>query len=168
LVKSTPQFQSRGHSAGSSPSSDSAGSLLPLNAFEFKEALHGGEERSQIGFDGGLHHFMGGVEIAVGEVVAHPGDLAPRDVTLGGQEFLGGRDFTASPISRSRILTASNTSPSVRAPRDKWTRIASTAATMSAAAARPGRSQRHHVLSHSLRDLRFQVFGWHQVNCRVK
>ena len=38
---------------------------------------------------------------------------------------------TASPISSSRIRTASNTRPSARVPRFRWKRIASMAAWMS-------------------------------------
>ena len=39
--------------------------------------------------------------------------------------------LTASPISRSRIRTASNTSPSDNSPRVRWARMAVIAGTMS-------------------------------------
>ncbi len=38
--------------------------------------------------DGGREDGVGGVEVAVGEVVAHSGDLAPRDLRLGCEEIL--------------------------------------------------------------------------------
>jgi hypothetical protein len=49
---------------------------------------------------------VGGVEVAVGQVIAHPGDLPPGDGGLGGEQ-LAGNALTASPISSSRIRTAS-------------------------------------------------------------
>jgi len=43
----------------------------------------------QVFVDGGLQDRVGGVEVAVREVVAHAGDLPPRDGRLGGEQVIG-------------------------------------------------------------------------------
>lgn len=55
------------------------------------ECLHDPFEGGQIVIDGGLQDRMGRVEVTVGEVVAHPGDLPPRNAGLGGQQTVGQR-----------------------------------------------------------------------------
>jgi len=47
-------------------------------------------EFGQVVVDGGLEHLVAGVEVAVSQVVAHAGDLAPGDGGLG-VEQLGGQ-----------------------------------------------------------------------------
>ena len=42
----------------------------------------------QVFVHGGLQDGVGGVEVAVGEVVAHAGDLPPWDRGLGGQQVI--------------------------------------------------------------------------------
>jgi hypothetical protein len=97
----------------------------------FDHALHGVEEGVEVVVDGRFDDRVGGVEVAVREVVAHSGDLAPRDAWPS-SSHCSGSALTASPISRSRILTASKIRPSERSPRSTWERIAPIAATMSA------------------------------------
>jgi hypothetical protein len=65
----------------------------------------------QIMVDGGLQDRVGCVEVAVSQVIAHAGDLAPGDRRFS-VEQVAGSALTASPISSSRIRTASKTSPS--------------------------------------------------------
>ena len=45
-------------------------------------------EVGKVFVDGGLQDGVCGVEVAVGEVVAHPGDLPPRDRWLRGQQIV--------------------------------------------------------------------------------
>jgi hypothetical protein len=93
--------------------------------------LDGAFEAGQILIDRGLQDGVGGVEVAVGEVVAHAGDLPPRiDGCVASRS--SGNALTASPISSRRTRTASKISPSARSPRCRWERIASMAAWMSA------------------------------------
>ena len=49
------------------------------------ESVDRGQEVGQVVVDGGLVDGVGGVEVAVGEVVAHPGDLVTGDAWFGGQ-----------------------------------------------------------------------------------
>jgi hypothetical protein len=71
--------------------------------------LDGAFEVGQVFVDGGLQDGVGGVEVPVGEVVAHAGDLPPRDRWLGGQQIVR-QCLTASPISSRRMRTASKIS----------------------------------------------------------
>jgi anaerobic C4-dicarboxylate transporter len=92
------------------------------------QALYGFEEGVQVGVDGGPNDSVSGVEVSVCEVVAHPGDLTPG-MPGSVASNSSGRALTASPISRSRILTASKINPSERSPRSTCERMASIAAT---------------------------------------
>jgi hypothetical protein len=65
---------------------------------------------------------MRGVEVALGEKVAHASDVGPRDLVLGGQHAVEvsrrySNALTASPISMRRTRTASSTRASLRSPR---------------------------------------------------
>jgi hypothetical protein len=75
-----------------------------------------------------------------------------------------GRALTASPISSSRIRTASKTRPSDRSPRCRWERLASIAAWMSASRCRPGRSQGYQVTAGPGADAGLEITGWDQVD----
>ena len=46
-------------------------------------------EVGKVFVDRGLQEGVRGVEVAVGEVVAHAGDLPPRDRRLGGEQVIG-------------------------------------------------------------------------------
>ena len=46
-------------------------------------------EVGKVFVDGGLQDRVCGVEVAMGEVVAHAGDLPPRDRRLRGQQVIG-------------------------------------------------------------------------------
>lgn len=75
-------------------------------------------ERRKVVIHGGLQDGVGGVEVAVGQMVAHTDDLLARDARLRRKQIGGqGLDLalTASPISSSRIRTASKTNPSASA-----------------------------------------------------
>jgi hypothetical protein len=50
--------------------------------------LDGAFEVGQVFVHGGLQDRVCGIEVAVGEVVAHTGDLPPRDRRLGGQQIV--------------------------------------------------------------------------------
>jgi hypothetical protein len=50
--------------------------------------LDGAFEVGQVFVHGGLQDRVGGVEVAVGEVVAHTGDLPPRDRRLRGEQVI--------------------------------------------------------------------------------
>ena len=52
-------------------------------------ALHRRDERRQIVVDGCLDDVMGGVEVAMGELVTHSRHVSPRDLGLSGQEVGG-------------------------------------------------------------------------------
>ena len=52
------------------------------------QGLDGALGVGQVFVHGGLHDGVCGVESAVGEVVAHAGDLPPRDRWLGGQQIV--------------------------------------------------------------------------------
>lgn len=52
-------------------------------------ALRGVEEGVEVVVDGRFDDRVGGVEVAVREVVAHAGDLAPRDAWLDSEPLLG-------------------------------------------------------------------------------
>jgi len=56
------------------------------------ERVDGAFEFGQVVVDGGLQDRVSGVEVAVGQVIAHAGDLAPGDAGLG-VEQLGGQGF---------------------------------------------------------------------------
>jgi hypothetical protein len=47
------------------------------------QRLDGALEFGQVVIHGRLQDRVGGVEVAVGQVIAHAGDLAPRDAGLG-------------------------------------------------------------------------------------
>jgi hypothetical protein len=93
--------------------------------------LHGPFEIRQVFVDGGLQDRVCGVEVPMGEVVAHTGDLPPRDRWLRGQQvvrqcFDGLADLKQADADRVEDQ------PSGRSPRCRWERIASIAAWMSA------------------------------------
>jgi hypothetical protein len=96
-----------------------------------QEPLGRGDEWRKVVLDRGLDDRVSGVEVSVGEVVAHPGDVAPGDPGSVASRS-GSMSFTASPISMRRTRTASNTSPSSKPPRSRCDAIASAEATMSA------------------------------------
>lgn len=54
-----------------------------------EKSFDGFSERGNVVVDGGQHDGMGGVEVAVGQVVAHSGDLAPRDRWFGVEKSPG-------------------------------------------------------------------------------
>jgi uncharacterized membrane protein len=49
----------------------------------------GAFELGEVFVNGGLQDGVRGVEVAVGEVVAHAGDLPPRDRWLRGEQVIG-------------------------------------------------------------------------------
>lgn len=51
-----------------------------------QETLNCGHERWEVVVDGRLHNGVGGVEVAVRKVVAHPRDVYPRDGRLAGKQ----------------------------------------------------------------------------------
>jgi hypothetical protein len=64
----------------------------------------------------GLQNRVRGIEVAVGEVVAHRGDLPPRDRWLRGQQIVR-QCFDNLPISSRRMRMASTARPLDRPPR---------------------------------------------------
>ena len=85
----------------------------------------------QVFVHGGLQDRVCGVEVAVGEVVAHAGDLPPRDRRLGSEQviwecFNSLADFQQADADRVEDQ------PTGRSPRCRWEWIASIAAWMSA------------------------------------
>jgi hypothetical protein len=54
----------------------------------------------QVFVDGGLQDCVGGDEVAVREVVAHAGDLPPRDRRLGGEQVIGDAEIFVSSVVR--------------------------------------------------------------------
>jgi hypothetical protein len=93
--------------------------------------LDGAREVGQVLVDGGLQDGVCGVEVPLGEVVAHAGDLPPGDRRLRGQQIVW-QCFGGFADSSRRMRTASKISPSDRSPRCRWERIASIAAWVSA------------------------------------
>jgi hypothetical protein len=53
--------------------------FLGIGSDAFEESFGGRYERWQIFGQGGLHDVVGGVEISVREMVAHPGEVDPWD-----------------------------------------------------------------------------------------
>jgi hypothetical protein len=109
---------------------------LVLVGQDLGQRADGAFELGQVVVNGRLQDRVSGVEVSVGQVIAHAGDLAPGDAGLGVEQLIGQRALTASPISSSRIRTASKTRPSDSPPRCRWERIASIAAWMSASRCR--------------------------------
>ena len=101
--------------------------LLVIGWQGLRHRLDSAFEFGQVVIDGGLQNRVVCVEVTVSQVIAHARDLGPGDARLR-TEHLGRQAFTASPISSSRIRTASNTRPSDRSPRCWWERMASMAA----------------------------------------
>jgi hypothetical protein len=91
----------------------------------------GAFEVGQVFVHGGLQDRVGGIEVPMGEVVAHPGDLPPRDRRLRGQQVIR-ECFNSLADLKQGMRTASKISPSDRSPRGRWERIASIAAWISA------------------------------------
>jgi hypothetical protein len=91
--------------------------------------LDGAREVGQVLVDGGLQDGVCGVEVAVGEVVSHPGDLLPGDGWLGVEQVTG---QCLDRFADFQLRIASKIRPSDRSPRCRWERIASMAAWMSA------------------------------------
>jgi hypothetical protein len=108
---------------------------LVLVGEDLGQRVDGAFELGQVVIDSCLQDRVSGVEVAVGQVIAHAGDLA-QGMAGWVSSSSSGRALTASPISSSRIRTASKTSPSDRPPRCRWERIASIAAWMSASRCR--------------------------------
>src|SRR5262249_51233479 len=77
------------------------------------QGLDGLLEIGQVFVRRGLQDGVASVEVPVGEVITHAGDLPPGDGWLSAEQVV--RDaLTASPISSRRMRTASNISPSDR------------------------------------------------------
>src|SRR2546423_12056362 len=73
----------------------SAGCYPPSAGLFIDDGLHHGLDgllqHRQIIIDGGLHDRVSRVEVAVGKVVSHTGDLAPWDRGLSTEQFVGQR-----------------------------------------------------------------------------
>ena len=63
--------------------------------------MDGAFEVGQVFVNGGLQDGVGGVEVAVGEVVAHAGDLPPRDRWLGGEQIVRQRFNSLSDLQQA-------------------------------------------------------------------
>jgi hypothetical protein len=93
--------------------------------------LDGAFEVGQVFVDGGLQDGVCGIEVPVGEVVAHAGDLPPRDRWLGGEQVVR-QCFNSFADLQQADADGTKISPSDRSPRCRWERIASIAAWISA------------------------------------